>query len=148
MLFIFVQLKIVFQPVLIILLSVSVLCMGCGASSSSEKVTGVVEISVTYAGKPVSEGVIQMAKVGEGVYSSSQLDSGGHAEIPDTEVGDYTVFITPPSGPAPHERSGPAAKPKEYPNIPLKFRSEMTSTLKAKVASGENEFHFELAEHN
>ena len=125
------------------LICFAILTAGCGESAQPEKVTGTVDISVTYAGKPVSEGLVQMTKVGEGVYSSSPLDDAGHASIPDAEVGDYIVFITPPPAPAPHEVD-PSTKRKTYSNIPDPFRSESTSTLKAEVKEGKNEFQFEL----
>lgn len=123
------------------------LFLGCGKDSPPEKVTGAVDITVTYGGKPVSEGLVQMTIAGKGVYSSSQLDDAGHASIPKTEIGNYTVFITPPSGPAPHETDKPA-KQKKYPEIPPKYRSEQTSTLNAQVKEGKNEFQFELKRDN
>lgn len=133
-----------FELVIIVgLFTFTSLFLGCGANSRPEKVTGAVEISVTNDGKPVSEGLVQMTIVGKGVYSSSQLDAAGHASLPKVEIGDYVVFITPPSGPAPHASDKPATQ-KKYPRIPLKFRSERTTTLKAEVKEGKNEFQFEL----
>lgn len=119
---------------------------GCSAADSQEQLASV-KVLVTFDGKPVETGTVQMTIPGKGVYSATALDQSGQGEMEGVEMGEYTVFVTPPSSPPPHA-TGMIAKQVRHPKIPTQVRSEKTSPLKAKVTSGKNEFHFELAEHN
>ncbi|QDT78151.1 hypothetical protein Mal35_15820 [Gimesia maris] len=120
------------------------LLYGCSTADSQEQLASV-KVSVSSGGKPVKTGTVQMTIPGEGVYSAAVLDQAGQGEMEDVKTGEYTVFVTPPPIPAPHA-TGMIVKQKPHPEIPTQVRSEKTSPLKAKVTSGKNEFHFELAE--
>ena len=120
------------------------LLYGCSTADSQEQVASV-KVSVSSGGKPVKTGTVQMTIPGEGVYSAAVLDQAGRGEMVDVKTGEYTVFVTPPPSPPPHA-TGMIVKQEPHPEIPTQVRSEKTSPLKAKVTSGENEFHFDLAE--
>lgn len=114
----------------------------CGPSEP-EKVIGSATIKVTYDGKPVEEGTVNLIEVGSSKSASGDLDSTGTVMLESVEAGNYTVSILPPPLP-PADPDQPPAPMKKYPNIPQKYRSETTSTLKAEVKEGANEFQFEL----
>tara|TARA_R110002111_G_scaffold144910_2_gene211241 strand:- start:46860 stop:47294 length:435 start_codon:yes stop_codon:yes gene_type:complete len=122
----------------------SVFCVfaGCGPSEP-EKVIGTVAISVTHAGKPVTEGSVSMIEIGSSKSAYGTLNETGNITIENVEVGNYTVSILPPPLP-PADPSQPSVPMKKYLNIPDKFRSETTSPLTAEVKEGANEFQFEL----
>ena len=65
--------------------------------------------------------------------------------LEDVETGTYVVSVLPPP-PTEAVAGEPPAAPQEYKNIPLSFRSETTSPLKAEVKAGESEFKFDLAQ--
>lgn len=118
--------------------------IGCG-SSTSDKTVGSVKVVVTFGDEPITEGAIEMVVVGEGKGAFGDLDSSGTVHLTDVEVGNYTVSVVPPAAPDP-DPSKPLAPVKEYTNIPIKFRTETTSPLKATVVEGSNEFKFDLKE--
>lgn len=125
-------------------MSLSVL-LGCGGAPGDDKITGSVEISVTFAGEPVPEGSVQLSIPEQGKATGGDLDVDGNLSLAEVEVGNYIVFIAPPPE-APPEADKPASAQEDYENIPPKYRSESTSPLKAEVKEGENKFSFELKE--
>jgi len=118
--------------------------IGCG-SSIPEKTVGTVKIIVTFGDEPVTKGAIEMVVIGEGKGAFGDLDNTGTVLLTDVEVGNYTVSVVPPAEPDP-DPDKPLAPVKEYANIPMKFRTEVTSPLKAAVVEGSNEFKFDLKE--
>ena len=122
-----------------------VMLAGCG-DSGPPRITGSVKITVMYDNKPVTEGEVSMVVPNSGKGASGTLGADGTVTIDEVEVGDYVVSVTPPSPPDP-DPENPAPPAKAYDNLPEKFRSETTSTLKASVkADVENTFTFELKE--
>jgi predicted small lipoprotein YifL len=115
---------------------------GCGKSGPVRfPVTG----EVTFEGQPVTEGTVSFVSKETGTASAAALDASGRFEIPDgLPAGRYVVAVAPPP---PEEVGGaPAADPpREYPNIPQKYRSDTTSDLTADVGDGAQEpFRFAL----
>ena len=123
-------------------LSVIIALGGCGKTKTP---VGSVSGTVTFQGEPVPEGQVSFYSKETGKGNIGSLDSSGKFSFPDpVEVGTYTVFVTPPEPPPPDIGEGPQPAPKQYPNIPEKSRSELTSPLTAEVEEGENSFTFEL----
>ena len=115
---------------------------GCGGEGNP---VGTVSGTVTFQGQPVTEAQVSFRSSETGRGNIATLDSAGEFSLPEAlAVGSYTVSITPPAPPAPDMDAGPQPPPKQYANIPQKYRSELTSPLKADVKEGENQFPFEL----
>ena len=120
---------------------------GCG-TDGPPLITGRVKITVKYDGKPVTEGTVNMVVPNTAKGATGQLKKDGTLLLDDVEVGEYVVAVLPPELsvdelPDPDKPSPPA---KTYDNLPQKFRSLETSTLKAEVKEGENTFEFDLKE--
>ncbi|MCA9116767.1 MAG: carboxypeptidase regulatory-like domain-containing protein [Planctomycetaceae bacterium] len=120
-----------------------VLLAGCGGSSEVAKqpVTG----RVTFDGEAVTEGTVNFFSPETGAGASAPLDSTGSFKMEEgIPAGTYKVSIQPPSQEVAAGAPEPE-NPKEYPNIPEKYRSDTTSGLTANVTDGENSFDFPLA---
>jgi hypothetical protein len=109
--------------------------------------TGQVQGKVTFKGKPVTEGLVTFLNPTEGGAAEAEIKSDGTYVVQNpVVVGEYLVVITPPihivdTDPG---RSPPAPVEKPAPNIPEKFRQQGTTTLKAAVKPGKNEFNFDM----
>tara|TARA_R110002095_G_scaffold200403_1_gene180624 strand:+ start:2878 stop:3258 length:381 start_codon:yes stop_codon:yes gene_type:complete len=114
---------------------------GCSNTPHGDKVTGTAVVKVTFGGEPVTEGFVNFENPNTGLGGGAELEASGMATVPSIPVGDYTVSVIPPLPPD----NDPNPKMKEYDNLPIKFRSS-TSTLKATIKEGSNEFAFELKE--
>jgi len=115
---------------------------GCGGGGNP---VGTVAGTVTFQSQPVAEGQVSFRSEKTGKGNVAPLDSSGGFSLPEAlDVGTYTVFVTPPTPPPPDMDQAPQPPPKEYSNIPEKYRSEVTSLLRAEVKEGENSFTFEL----
>lgn len=119
------------------------LLAGCGDGEPSRiPVTG----TVTFDGEPVTEGTVTFFSRSTGVADGAPLNSEGRFEFADgLPAGEYVVSVAPPP---PEEVAGApsAAPPKEYPDIPQKYRSDVTTDLKATVEEGSSEpLRFELS---
>jgi len=113
---------------------------GCGSGPHSNHPTGKIVAAVTYDGQPVTTGIVNFSNSQTGLGGAGPLSQDGTATINSVPTGEYLVTVTPPAPP----QDDPNPKPVEYPNLPKKFRSESTSTLKATVTTGVNELKFEL----
>jgi hypothetical protein len=121
----------------------SSLLSGCGAAAPhSQKVSGSVVAKVTFGGEPIKEGVISLVNNQTGLGGGGPLGSDGTTSIRMVPVGQYVVTVTPPS----LIGSDPNPEARDFPNLPGKFRSEATSTLKAEVKQGSNRLEFDLKE--
>lgn len=116
----------------------------CGKTTDTPQ--GHVTGNVSFKGQPVTEGMVFLLSKATGRSASANLAGDGHFVIKEgVNVGKYTVSIIPPvieSNPG----NGPEPPPKEYPNIPKKYRSDTTSDLFVEVVAGENEFSWDLKE--
>jgi hypothetical protein len=117
------------------------------AGCSSGPPTGEVKGKVTFKGKPVTEGTVTFLNPKEGGAAEAEIGRDGTYEVQGgVVVGDYLVVITPPvhivdTDPG---KSPPAPVEKNMPDIPRKFRMPGTTTLKATVKPGPNEFNFDM----
>jgi len=118
------------------------LLLGC---SSGPKI-GDVKGTVTFKGKPVREGIVNFMNPTEGGGAEARLDDEGKYEVKGLAVGDYLVPISPlmvwkDTDPG---KSPPAPVEKPAPDIPVKYRQQGLTTLRAKVNEGPNEIHFPM----
>lgn len=117
---------------------------GCG-SGVSETPRGDISGKVTFQETPVTDGTVNFFSGKTGIAAGAKLDSEGTFSIPDgIEIGTYTITITPPYVEEPPGLSPAESKPKEFKEIPEKYRSGETSGLTAEVKSGANHFEFDM----
>ena len=118
---------------------------GCDSGAGAGKQTGNVTITVTYEGKPVADGRVDLDNVKGGSAGGGELSKEGIVKITDLPVGEYSVIVVPPL-PTPQVPGEAYVKPSERLDIPEKFRASTTSPLKATIKTGSNEYKFELKE--
>src|SRR5262245_32545139 len=111
-----------------------VLVAGCKSGPAVGQVTG----KVTFKGTPVTEGKITFYEPKTGQAVEGDLDKDGGYTIRDVRVGEYIVTIRPltiliDSDPG---KTPPAPEYKPAPNIPLRYRGDTTSPLKANITEG------------
>jgi hypothetical protein len=117
------------------------------AGCSSAPPRGEVRGKVTFKGKPVKEGTVEFLNLDQGGAAEAPIGPEGIYEVKGgLPVGEYVVIVTPPyhlvdTDPG---KTPPSMMPKPAPDIPLKFRSQDTTSLKAPVKEGNNEFDFDL----
>jgi hypothetical protein len=123
-----------------------ILVAGCSSGPAVGQVSG----KVTFKGKPVTEGRITFFNAKAGYNADVVLGKDGRYTIETPEgglmVGDYVVTITPLMhliNPEP-TKTPPAPEWKPAPNIPMRYRSEMTSPLKVTVKEGPQELNFDM----
>ncbi len=117
---------------------------GCLNSSGRGIPKGKIQGTVTYKGAPVSEGRVFFTSPTTGIAIAMNLDESGTFQMSEgLEVGTYEVNITPPL--VEDVAGAPVAtKPKDYPNIPKKYRESATSGFTAEVVKGSNSFTFAM----
>lgn len=120
---------------------------GCGGSGIE---TAAVSGTVTFDGKPVTEGTV-LFQPEKGPGATGALDAQGHYVLRTKKradgapLGRNTVVILPlttlggPDSPTPGE-----LVKRDFPNIPDKYRRAETSGLVREVKPGSNTFDFEL----
>lgn len=118
------------------------LLTGCSGGPHSEKPSGSVTAKVTYGGQPVTVGTVTLFSSQTGLGGGQDLNQEGVAYIETIPVGEYVVTVTPPLP----DMSDPNPPQIDYPQLPQKFRSDTTSTLKATVTEGDNDLQLELKE--
>jgi hypothetical protein len=117
---------------------------GCKPAEKLGRIGG----KVTFQGKPVSEGIVLFSCIDKGVNMTAALDKEGRYEIimakgAGLPLGAYKVCVTPPPEFYPIGQPAPP-KPKQYPNIPEKYRNYQTSGLTVTVQDGENPFDIDM----
>jgi hypothetical protein len=118
------------------------LWLGCGQSGPR---LIVVSGDVSFNGQPVSEGTVTFFSKLSGAAPAAELNIEGHFEFAEgIPAGDYAVVIAPPF--VEQVAGAPVTEaPKEYPNIPQKYRSDITSDLKVTITDATAEpVRFEL----
>lgn len=112
------------------------LALGCDSGPR----TGDVKGSVTFKGAPVREGLVTYLNPVEGGGAESKIDGEGNYEMKKVVVGEYLVIVTPLVEIKDTDPGKSPAAPVEKPakDIPVKYRQQGTTPLKAKVAEGQN----------
>ena len=117
------------------------------ASCSNAPPSGKVHGKVTFKGQPVKEGTVTLLNPKEGGAYEAQIANGGaYAVLNPVLVGEYLVVVTPlteikDTDPG---KSPPSPVEKSAPDIPRKYRMQGTTTLRAAVKAGDNEFNLDL----
>ena len=117
------------------------------ASCSNAPPAGKVRGKVTFKGQPVKEGTVTLLNPKEGGAYEAQIATGGaYAVSNPVLVAEYLVVVTPlteikDTDPG---KSPPSPVEKPAPDIPRKYRMQGTTTLRAAVKAGDNEFNLDL----
>jgi hypothetical protein len=116
---------------------------GCDSGPARGEVTG----KVTFKGNPVKEGKITFLNpAGAGDAEADIQPDGTYAVQGGAVVGDYVVVVAPlvemkDTDPG---KSPPAPVEKKAPDIPVKYRQQGKTPLKATVKAGKNGINFEM----
>jgi hypothetical protein len=108
--------------------------------------TGDVHGKVTFKGQPVKEGRVTFLNPKEGGAAEALIGKEGAYSVPGVVVGEYVIEITPlvqivDTDPG---KSPPAPMEKPAPDIPMKFRQQGKTPLRAAVKAGKNEINFDM----
>ena len=117
--------------------------LGCSTGPPVGKVRG----KVTFKGQPVKEGRVTFLNPKEGGAAEALIGADGdYALQGGALVGDYVVEITPLTHIVDTDpgKSPPAPVEKPAPDIPLKYRQQGKTPLKATVKPGKNGINFEM----
>lgn len=125
------------------ILSFSILSV---VSCSHGPPTGDVHGKVTFKGQPVKEGRVTFLNPKEGGAAEALIGKEGTYGVPGVVVGEYVIEITPlvqivDTDPG---KSPPAPMEKPAPDIPMKYRQQGKTPLRATVKAGKNEINFEM----
>lgn len=126
-------------------MALSMTIIGCGGGVDDATrfgKTGKVKGKVSYSGNAVKEARVQFSSKDTGAAVIGNVQDGEFVMTDPVPVGNYKVAVMTPQEAAPD--SGVAYQPKEYPDIPLKYRDEFNTDLTAEVKEGENEFKFDM----
>ena len=130
-----------------LLLLICFISAGCGGEDTPpiSTVTG----RVTFGGEPVGEGSISFLSE-DGKGGNAELQEDGTFSLTSQygegiQAGSYKVMISPPPDEAfvAIDDPNPPA-PKEYPQIPEKYRSYATSGFTAEVGDDSRSFDFDM----
>lgn len=132
-------------PAILLVMVLASVLSGC----RSDEVRGRIAGKVTFQGAPVSEGLVFFSNRDNGIHMSGELKSDGSYEIITAKgaglpLGTYQVRVRPPLQPLPEGPVRAAPKPKEFPNIPAKYREYETSGLTLTVKEGHNPFDIDM----
>jgi len=129
----------------VVLTLLSMAIVGCGGrvdDTTRFGKTGKVSGTLKYVGNPVKDARVQFSSSENGVSVIGIVKDSAFAIADPVPVGTYKVVVLTPQEPPPTD--GAAYQPKDYPEIPLKYRDEFNSDLTATVKEGENKFEFEM----
>jgi len=119
------------------------LAAGCEKGPAKGDVRG----KVTFKGQPVKEGRVTFLNPKEGGAAEALIGAeGAYAVQGGVVVGEYLVEITPlveirDTDPG---KSPPAPVEKAAPDIPMKYRQQGKTPLRANVKPGKNDINFEM----
>jgi hypothetical protein len=121
------------------LLALMLVIAGCGGG---KKPSGSVSGTVSYKGKPVTDGFINFLDSSRGTAAQGKVDSKGAFTLEgDIEVGTYKVYLQPPL-PEQLPPGKVSARPKY--DIPPKFQDPAQTTVTQEVKQGPNTFTIEF----
>jgi len=124
-----------------VLAAVLVCLVGCGKGAPTGDVSG----KVTFKNNPVAEGTVSFMNPAGGTGGEGQLKDGNYTLTAPLPVGEYKVMVTPPIVRKQDGGKGPEVGVElPAPDIPKKFRTIGTTTLKATVKEGKNEINLDM----
>jgi hypothetical protein len=120
--------------------------IACFFSCSHGPPTGDVYGKVTFKGQPVKEGRVTFLNPKEGGAAEALIGKEGAYAVPGVALGDYLIEIAPlvqivDTDPG---KSPPAPMEKPARDIPLKYRQQGKTPLRATVKQGKNEINFDM----
>ena len=125
-----------------------VISLFAATGCKQEEKLGRIGGKVSFQGQPVSEGIVLFSCVAKGVNMTAPLKEDGSYEVimakgAGLPLGEYKVSVSPPQ---PFYQIGQKApqQPKQYPNIPAKYRNFQTSGLSVNIIDGDNPFNIEM----
>jgi hypothetical protein len=127
--------------------AITLLCLLFPAGCEKGPAKGDVRGKVTFKGQSVKEGRVTFLNPKEGGAAEALIGAeGAYAVQGGVVVGDYVVEITPlvhivDTDPG---KSPPAPVEKPAPDIPMKYRQQGKTPLRANVKPGKNEINFEM----
>jgi hypothetical protein len=112
---------------------------GCSRSADY----GAVRGKVTFNGRPLTDGQVVFFEPEIHVYQTAKVHPDGTYSVkmsdgPGLIVGDYQVAVMPPVVEGPSSKAPGPRSPKDYPDIPPRYRLPRTSGLKLSVQEGNN----------
>ncbi len=129
-----------------ILLLAALALAGCG-----KKEYGEVYGTVTFQDKPVTEGMVVMADEEWGTFQTAPIQPDGSYVFPAAPQGllpmkgVYHVAVRPPPVDAPAGIVKTPPRPKDYPNIPAKYRDPKTSGLQFELDKSRYRFDIKMS---
>jgi hypothetical protein len=125
--------------------------LGCGGADGPklpQGPKGSAKAKVTYEGKPITTGTLQLDS-GKGYVAAATaspdgtfaLKGVGGADIP---AGKYKVGITPPPGPAPALGASEMPPPPKIEGLPEKFYSPGSSEVEVEIKEGKQDIEIIL----
>lgn len=129
----------------LVVITLSTTIIGCGGGGNDATrfgKTGKVKGKVTFSGNAVKDARVQFSSKETGAAVVGEVVGGEFVISDPVPVGNYKVAVMTPLEAAPE--AGVAYQPKEYPDIPLKYRDEFNTDLTAEVKEGENEVTLEM----
>ena len=132
----------------IFVLSAAFLAAGLAGCSQGPTV-GQVSGTVTFRGKPVTDGTITFINPTTGFAAEAGLSKDGSYVVKTPEgglvVGDYIVMVNPLIYvDASNPRTPPSPVERPASNIPEKYRNQGRTPLRAAVQKGPNTFNFDM----
>ena len=104
---------------------------------------GAIHGKVTCKGVPVTEGQVVFFEPGINVYQAAKIRSDGTYSVkmssgPGLLVGKYQVAGMPPVVEGPGSRAAGSTTPRDYPQIPTRYRTPKSCQLTLTVEEGSN----------
>jgi hypothetical protein len=129
-----------------VLLGLAGLALGaCGSGVERGRIFG----KISSQGQPVSKGLVLFSDPSKGINMMADLKPDGSYEITTADgvglpLGTYQVCVCPPLAVPGMGPPDTQPKPKEYANIPKKYRRYETAGLSLTVKRGENPFDIDM----
>jgi len=116
--------------------------MALGGCASKGEYGGVQGL-VTFNGQPISEGMVVFFSPETCVYQAARIQPDGSftakmSDGPGLLVGEYQVAVMPPVIEGPGSKAFSPIAPRDYREIPPKYRNPKTSGLTLSVTPGQN----------
>jgi hypothetical protein len=127
--------------------SLAITFLVCGCWNSGPRKYPVAGV-VTFEGQPVPEGTVQFfsPKVGSSGVPLEVDGTFSFESVGGLQAGEYKVFVSPPElHTTPPPAGGPSMeKPKEYPNIPPRYRQAATTEFKVEIDGEKKDLEFDM----
>jgi hypothetical protein len=128
----------------LLILCIALAAVGCRRGPVLGKVHG----RVAFSGKPIQSGIVGFSNPQTGVNMTANVDDQGRYEVSMAKgyglpLGMYRVAVYPFVADLPIG-STERPKPREFPDIPERYRRPETSRLSIEVHPGDNPFDIEM----